>query len=119
MSPNDNISPFDSKGKQPLPEEKLLAYLEGKLSPEEQHEVEQWLADEGMESDALDGLTQLQPAEAKESVSRLNYKLKKQINSKKRPRRPVKTDQLTWIAICIVLFIVIIGYLIIHMGMHR
>lgn len=119
MSQHDNISPFDNKGRQPLPEEKLLAYLEGRLSPAEQHEVEQWIADEGMESDALEGLNQMQPSEAKESVSRLNYKLRKKLAEKKRSRRPVKTDQLTWIAICIVLLIVILGYLVIRMGVHK
>jgi ferric-dicitrate binding protein FerR (iron transport regulator) len=119
MSGQDNKSPFDKSGKRPLPEEKLLAYLEGRLSPEEQHEVEEWLAEEGMESDALEGLSQLPPADARESVTRLNYKLRKETAGKKRSRRVMKTDQFTWIAICIILFVVIVGYIIIKMKLSR
>ena len=45
-----------NNGKSMISQEQLIAYLEGRLSAEEQHDVELWLAEEGMESDALEGL---------------------------------------------------------------
>ena len=61
MSELDDILKNGNKGK--LPEEMLMAYLEGRLNPEQQREVEAWLAAEGMESDGVDGLKELPAAE--------------------------------------------------------
>src|SRR5690606_16756437 len=44
----------EEEGSGRLLEEQLLSYLEGRLPPEAQHEVERFLADEGLESDALE-----------------------------------------------------------------
>ncbi|MES2703443.1 MAG: hypothetical protein V4649_12440 [Bacteroidota bacterium] len=116
MSAQDDISPFDNNGKRPLPEDKLMAYLDGRLSPAEQHEIEQWLAEDGMESDAIEGLATIHAGEAKSSISRINHKLRKELVSKKRKRRSLKTDQFTWVAIGIILLLVIAGYLVIRAG---
>jgi hypothetical protein len=119
MSGKDDISLFDNTGKRPLPEGMLMAYLEGKLSAAEQHEVEQWLAEEGMESDALEGLGMLRPDEARHTVSKLNHKLRKELAGKKRKRRALKADQFTWIAVCIILLLVVTGYIIIRMRLKQ
>ncbi len=113
--PNDILS-FDS-GKNKLPEDKLMAYLEGKLSPAEQHEVEVWLAEEGMESDALEGLKAIGPAETKQTVNKLNHNLRKTLLSRKRKRRPMKTDHIALIAIAIILMLCIIAYIVIRKAM--
>ena len=116
MSDPNNILPFGpgNTGKAKLSEDKLMDWLEGKLSAAEQHEVEQWLAEEGMESDALEGLRELKPEDTRLMVSRLNHNLHKAILSKKRKRRPLKTDQFTWIAIAIVLLLVVLAYIVIR-----
>jgi anti-sigma factor RsiW len=112
MSDTNDISFDPKKGK--LPEEKLIAYLEGKLPAGEQHEVERWLADEGMECDAVEGLRALQPGQTKHSVDRLNHNLRKTLLARKRKRRTSRSDQQTWIAILIILLLVAIAYIIIR-----
>jgi anti-sigma factor RsiW len=117
MSDQDNISLFGpgKGGKKPLSEEKLMAYLEGKLSAAEQHDVEEWLADEGMESDALEGLSTLRTGEAHQSVNRLNHRLRKTMHSK-RKRRQLKTGHFTSIAIAIILLLAVVGYILVRMA---
>ena len=110
MSETGNISPTGGK---PIPEDKLMAYLEGRLSPAEQHEVELLLAEEGMESDALEGLKTIDTTDARQSVIRLNHNLHKTLHNKKRKRRPLPSNQLTWIAIVVILFLAIVAYLVI------
>ena len=112
MSKSNDIS-FDG-GKGHLPEDKLMAYLEGRLSPEEQHEVELWLEKEGMESDAVDGLMQIDTHEARHSVSRLNHKLRQQTSGKKRKRKYLKNDHWGWLAVGVVLLLVILAYIAIR-----
>jgi anti-sigma factor RsiW len=112
MSDTNDISFDPKKGK--LSEEKLMAYLEGKLTAGERHEVEQWLAEDGMESDAVEGLRALQPDQTKHSVNRLNHDLRKTLLARKRKRRSSKADQHTWIAILIILLLVAIAYIIIR-----
>lgn len=109
---NDILS--DEHGR--LPEEKLIAYLEGRLSPEEQHEVEAWLAEEGMESDALEGLQQLAPEETRQSAVRLNNELRKMIAGKKeRRKKHIRDNPWSWTAVVIILLLVILAYIVLRM----
>ncbi len=115
MSDKNDILNFDeNKSGSRIPEDKLLAYLEGKLAPDEQHEIELWLAEEGMESDALEGLKAIQPEEAKHSVQRLNHTLRKTLLHKKRSRRHTKNDHLAWIAIVVILLLAVVAYIVIR-----
>ena len=113
MSEVNNILSEGNDGKKRLSDDKLMAYLEGKLSPAEQHEVELWLADEGMESDALEGLQKLKPEETMHSVNKLNHGLRKNLKGKKRGRRKPSSDQFTWIAIAIILLLVVVAYIVV------
>ncbi len=116
MSDQNNILPSGPENgkREKLSEEKLMAYLEGILTPAEQHEVEQWLADEGMESDALEGLQAMKPEETRRSVNKLNHKLRHTLLSKKRRRKPLKTDHFAWIAIAVILFLIVLAYIVIR-----
>jgi len=98
-----------------LTEEKLKAYLEGRLPADEQHEIERWLAEEGMESDAVEGLHDLDINDAKKTVSRLNKQLQVQLTQKSRKRKTFYKDN-KWgmISICIVLVLCIAAYIVIH-----
>jgi anti-sigma factor RsiW len=119
MTDEHNIlSPGNGRGRQKLPEEKLMAYLEGKLSAAEQHEVEQWLADEGMESDAVDGLLSINPAETRQSVIRLNNSLRKSLHDRKRRRKPLQTELLTWFAVALILLLAVVAYIVIRKSMR-
>jgi len=113
---NDILSPgAGSNKKQPLSEDKLMAYLEGKLPAQEQHEVEQWLADEGMESDAVEGLNTIAPMETKTMVDKLNHTLGKATKKTKKRRKPLKTNELTIIAIAMILMLAVIAFVILKM----
>lgn len=116
MSDANNILPSGpgDAGKQKLSEERLMAWLAGDLSHAEQHEVEQWLADEGMESDAMEGLRELKPAETKQVVNKLNSQLRKTVSNKKHKRRSRQPDQFTWVAIAIILLLAIVAYIVIR-----
>ena len=116
MSQQNNRPPCDTgtAGKGGLREEKLRAYLEGRLSPEEQHDVEMWLAEEGMESDALEGLGTLPPGETIQSVNKLNNQLRKSLAGKKRKRRPPLSGQTAIIAIAIILLLALLAYIVIR-----
>lgn len=104
-------------GKGKLPEDKLMAYLQGKLSPEEQHEVEAWLAEEGMEADALEGLKELPVSETGNLVNKLNYQLRTELKKKARRRHtPIAENKWTWLAIIIILLLSIAGYAILRLS---
>ena len=113
MTNNDYISPLQlGKGnKGSLPEDKLLAYLEGKLPPQEQHEVELWLAEEGMENDAQEGLAALAATERTQSIGRINTKLHKKLAKPK--RRTLRTDTNIIAVIIIILLMVVAAYCVI------
>ena len=118
MSDQNNISLFDtgSDGNKKLSEDMLMAYLEGKLSPREQHDVEIWLAEEGMDSDAMEGLQALRPEETKQTVNKLKHELRKTIVSKKHKRRPLQTNYNGWIAIAVILLLAVVAYIVIRMA---
>lgn len=108
-----------NSGKGKLPDDKLMAYLEGELSAEEQHEVEQWLADEGMEADALEGLKALPASESKEMVIAINYQLRKKLNKKKRGRKQEVDNNWAWLAVLIVLLLCIAAYVVMHYSLKK
>jgi anti-sigma factor RsiW len=114
MTNNDYISPLQpGKGnKGTLPEDKLLAYLDGKLPPQEQYEVEQWLAEEGMENDAQEGLATLASAERSNSIGNINNKLHKKLAKPK--RRTLRTDTNIVAVIVIILLLVVAAYCVIR-----
>ena len=117
MNDQDNISPLGpgNGGREKLSEEKLMAYLDGKLSPAEQHDVEQWLSEEGMESDAIEGLQILRPEETHRTVNKLNHELRKTMVGKKHRRKPLRTGLTSWIAVVIILLLAVVAYIVIRL----
>lgn len=112
MSNQKDILSFEQGGRGKIPEDKLMAYLEGRLSPEEQYEVEEWLSVEGMESDALEGLKELQPGEAKKTAGKINYELRKQLRTRNQRRTKLITENnWGWLAVLIVLMLAVVCYL--------
>lgn len=114
MSGNGNIL---NGGSGKLDEGKLMAYLEGRLTPGEQHEVELWLAEEGMESDALEGLKMAEAAKVKDTVNKMHHRLDQSLGQKKRKRRPMKTEQYTLVAIALILLLAIVAFFVIKQGL--
>ena len=97
-------------------QEVLLLYLQGKLSPEQQHELEKSMLQDDFETEALEGLSQLNNQQkVSEAVDQLNKELRKKTVSKKgKKRSELKEDPWLWIALLIILFLIVISYIIIH-----
>ena len=98
-----------------LGEDKLMAYLDGKLSADEQHEIEKWLSEEGMESDAVEGLKMLAPSETKQTVSKLNADLRKKIGKKRKSKRQAKPEYTSLVAIVVIILLIVAAYFVIKM----
>lgn len=107
-----NKVPLDASGKQPG-EDMLMAYAAGTLTPQQQREVEMWLSEEGMESDAVEGLKMIEPSETKHSVHRINHNLHKALGGKRNKRRKTQTNATTIIAIILILLLTIVAWLVI------
>lgn len=114
MSDQQDIS---QHGKGRLPEDKLLAYLEGTLSAAEQREVEALLAEEGMESDALEGLQQLPADKTRHIANRINYRLQHDLKKARfRNRRGFTDNKWAWVAVLVVLMVAVLAYLVMRMS---
>ncbi len=116
MSELDNILPPNpDKGKGMLPEQQLMAYLEGRLDAVEQHRVEEWLAREGMEGDALEGLRDIPAAEARNAVAHMNHQLQKDLHKKKKKRRGILDNKWSLLAVMVIILLVVLGYIVIRL----
>jgi hypothetical protein len=95
----------------------LLNYLQGKLSAQQQHEVEKALLDDEFETEALEGLEGFKDKRTISAlVEDLNADLKKKTAKKKkwRQKREINLDPWMLITIVLILVLVVIGYFIIH-----
>lgn len=95
----------------------LLKYLEGKLSAEEQHELEKSALADEFEADAIEGLQAMgNKANIASLVDSLNQDLKTKTAKKKKwpHRRDASPQPWLLIAIVIILVIAVISYFIIH-----
>jgi pullulanase/glycogen debranching enzyme len=102
-------------------QETLLLYLQGKLTPEKQHELEMQMMDNDFTADAFEGLDNFRDKKKLALiVEQLNNDLKKKTEKKKKLRKKLelKTDPTLWVAIVIILILVVISYLIIHKQMQ-
>jgi anti-sigma factor RsiW len=98
--------------------QKLIDYLEGKLSAQEKHEVEQMLVDADFESDALEGLEQLKDkGHLNATVARMNKELEAQLKKRRRKRRKKSLGIQQWliIAVIIILLLATLSYYIIRL----
>lgn len=113
----DPIKPYNilSDGNAP-DEDKMLQYLRGELSKEEQYEMEQQFEQSIFEKEAYEGLTAIGDKDKlQDYVATINADLRKQLKTKKRKTRAVQPS-LFWIflAIFIILALLILGYIVIH-----
>ena len=80
---NDIMSPAP----EPDPD-KLIAYLEGRLGPEERHEVERMLSEAGFDDEAMEGLGMVKdPARLPQITADLEEQLRKRLRKQKNERR--------------------------------
>lgn len=102
---------ISNNGRDKIPPEKLQAYIEGRLSAEEQRDIERRLSEEGMESDALEGLQHLTADETSGSVSKLNFELNRFIRKDKRKSNTIaKNNYWGLVAIVLILLLCLAAY---------
>ena len=106
-----------SNSNKDIDNQKLMDYIAGKLSSEEKHEVERWMADSNFMNDAVEGLeTVKNKSNILKLVEQLNQDLQKRIEQKKirKKRRRLKDQPWIYYAIILVLFVIVITWYIIH-----
>ena len=104
-----------SNSNKDIDNQKLMDYIAGKLSAEEKHEVEKWMADSHFMSDAVEGLeTVRNKANITDMVEQLNHDLLKRLEKKRNKKRKRQLKDAPWIyyAIVITLFLIIITWYI-------
>lgn len=91
----------------------LLAYLQGKLSAEQQHEVERRLMDSEFEAEALEGLSEFRDKqELQRLVEGLHRDLKEKARRKKAAREKLRLQDQPWLwmSALILLLLMILAY---------
>lgn len=103
-------------------QETLMLYLQGKLSAEQQHEVEKQMMDNDFDADALEGLEGMKdPKKLQGLLDQLNYDLKQKTLKKKKRRSKLELNLDPWIVVTVlvVLILVIISFFIIHRYLQK
>jgi HEAT repeat protein len=113
----ENLKDILSNLHSEVDQEILLKYLQGKLSAEEQHEVEKNLLTDPFEADAADGLATIKnKQEIPALVRQLNCDLKKKTSPGQKWifKREVKLESWLLLAIILILVLAVIGFIVIY-----
>lgn len=117
---NHDLLNILSNSNKDIDSQKLMDYLAGKLSEQEKHEVELWMADNEFANDAMEGLEKAgNKKDINIYVDQLNKELNQYIKQKKqrRHRRKLKEQHWTLLAILLILALGILAYIVIK-GIH-
>ena len=104
-----------------IDQETLLLYLQGKLPPEKQHQLEKQILDNEFAADAIDGLQDFSDKQKLALVvEQLNNDLKKKTARKKarRNKRNIQSEPWLMITLAIILVLVVLCYFIIYRHME-
>ncbi len=113
----ENLKDILSHLSNDVDQETLLLYLQGKLAPEKQHELEKLLLDNEFAADALEGLQQFENRQQIAAYAeQLNVELKKKTSRTKSYRRVRRIHAEPWliITLAIILLLIILTYFIIY-----
>ena len=113
---SDNLKDILSNLNNEIEQEKLLDYLNKKLSATEAHELEKQMADDPFINDAVEGLDEFRnKKDLSLYVEQLNRNLKQQLDKKKMRRQKQKLKDQPWVyfAIILLLLLIIISYVLV------
>lgn len=99
-----------------IDQETMMLYLQGKLTPEQKHEVEKQLMQGDFEEEAMEGLQAFHDKEQLQyTVEALNRDLKKKTEKKQQRRDKLKLPDQTIVivAVVVVLLLVVVSYIVI------
>lgn len=103
-------------------EQKLMDYLEGKLTKEQVYEVEQMMMESGFLNDAMEGLSEMKDKQRIATIlHELNSKLQVKTQKQKRKYQPLFPNQqtLTLVVLITILLLVTLGFVIFKMSQTR
>ena len=112
----DNLKDILSNLNPDIDQETLLLYLQGKLSSEEQHQLEKKMLDGDFESDAMDGLQHFQDKKKINLfVEQINQELRKKttLKRKKRKSKELHLDPSILIALVLILILAVVSFFVI------
>lgn len=114
---NDELKDILSNLNKDVEQDKLLDYLNKKLSASEAHELEKQMADDAFVNDAVEGLEAFKnKQDLALYVQQLNSDLKKQLDKKKerKEKRKLKEQPWLYLSIVVLLVLIVICYLVIR-----
>ncbi len=114
---SENLKDILSNEHPEIDQETMMLYLQGKLTPEQKHEVEKRMMQGDFEEEAMEGLQAYNDKEQIQyTIEALNRDLKKKTEKKQKRRDKLKLPDQTWIVISvvIVLLLVIVSYFVIR-----
>lgn len=100
-----------------IDENYLMAYVDGSLTHEQQHEMETILEEDPFLNDAVEGLSYIDDKEhLKNITAQINLQLKKQIAARRTNRRKHRKidDHWGWVAVAILLILAVMAWWVIH-----
>lgn len=112
----ENLKDILSNLSTEIDQETLLLYLQGKLSPEKQHEIEKQITNSDFESDAFEGLQKIKDQKHLQSmVDQLNHDLKKKTAKKKAYKEKLRLKEEPWLllAAIVILLLIVISFFVI------
>lgn len=106
---SDELKDILSNLNKDIEQDKLLDYLNKKLSATEAHELEKQMADDEFVNDAVEGLEEFKnKKDLSLYVQQLNNDLKKQLDKKKKRKEKRRIKEEPWLYFGIVLLLVLI-----------
>ena len=118
---HNNLLNILSESNKDIDNQKLMDYISGKLSADQKHEVEKWMAENNFHDEAIEGLQQAGSEKSKQALEHLNKQLHLTLQQRKRTREKHKlpVNLWTYIAVILVLIIAVIVYLVIRMNINK
>ena len=113
---SDELKDILSNLNKEIEQEKLLDYLNKKLSATEAHEVEKQMSGDEFMNDAVEGLDDFRnKKDLSLYVEQLNQELKKQLDKKKKQKEKRRLKEQPWVYLSIVLLLllIVISYIVI------
>jgi anti-sigma factor RsiW len=108
---HDNLLNILSDSNKDIDNQKLMDYISGKLSGEQKHEVEKWMADNPLVSEAIEGLQQTSSENSAKAVEQINKQLRIHLQQRKRKKesRFIPVNMWTYVAIVLILLIIVVA----------
>lgn len=114
---SDDLLNILSNSNKDIDNQLLMDYLAGKLSGQQKHEVEKWMADSEFMNDAVEGLEAVEnKKDLNLVVAQLNQDLHKKLSKKKdrKGRRRFKDTPWAYLAVLLIIVLAILSYIILQ-----